>query len=665
MKSFFKCYFVIYTALFSCQEENRFKIDHHQLAKEYYNEDAEWYVKNIPFFECSDKIIQDVYYYRWELFKAHIRNVGVNEYVITEFIDHVPWDREPYCTINAASMHHIYEGRWLKDQCYMDGYINYLFYKGGNDRRYSESIADATYARHLVNGDKKFIVDQLDSMIAIQNRWADHYDSAKNLYYIPAMPDATEYNIAAVDASGGKGGFEGGEAFRPTINSYMFSNALAISKIAALAGREKTSKQYQAQADQLKNNIQNYLWNDDLVHFTDRYKVNNQFVKYWEFIRGRELAGFAPWYFNLPDDQPKYHQAWKHLKDTSQLLGKFGFRTNEPSYQYYFKQLAWFNGKRSSQWNGPSWPYQTSQALTGMANFIQHYDQSILTPSDYVNSLRLFARQHLLPAGTINLVENYDPNFGGPIVHEYWSDHYLHSTFNNLVISGLCGIQPSEGDSLDINQIIDSSIKYYCLSGLSYHGHDITVLYDDSGEKYKIGKGVKVFVDGEEVRLTQRRNSFRVYVGKQVRSITTTNPVNQALNISKHRFPKISASVNTDSTYQLNDGRIWYFTEIKNQWSTWNSTNTDDWVTIEFDGPRNISEIKLYPVVNRKFMLPQGIKFESKMNNDWKSISAQESPTALKPNSVNRWHLPNTSTTSIRIRFTHTDPVAFTEIECF
>ena len=31
-------------------------------------------------------------------------------------------------------MHHIYEGRWLKDDRYMDGYINYMYQNGGNDR---------------------------------------------------------------------------------------------------------------------------------------------------------------------------------------------------------------------------------------------------------------------------------------------------------------------------------------------------------------------------------------------------------------------------------------------------------------------------------------------------------------------------------------------------
>ena len=121
-------------------------LNHNMFAKKYYGADAQWYLDNIPFFECSDKQMERVYYYRWKLYKAHIRSIGNNGYVITEFINHVPWDRDPYCTINAASMHHIYEGRWLKDRRYMDGYINYLYQDGGNNRRYSESIADAAFA---------------------------------------------------------------------------------------------------------------------------------------------------------------------------------------------------------------------------------------------------------------------------------------------------------------------------------------------------------------------------------------------------------------------------------------------------------------------------------------------------------------------------------------
>src|SRR6476620_3572794 len=51
-------------------------LDRNKLAKEYYHEDARWFLDNTPFFECSDKQVEQVYYYRWKMYKAHIRNVG-------------------------------------------------------------------------------------------------------------------------------------------------------------------------------------------------------------------------------------------------------------------------------------------------------------------------------------------------------------------------------------------------------------------------------------------------------------------------------------------------------------------------------------------------------------------------------------------------------------
>jgi F5/8 type C domain/Trehalase len=655
------------TILTSCAVEKNNPPELSQLVKSYFKEDAAWYEANIPFFECSDKQIEQVYYYRWKLYKAHIRNVGTNQYIITEFINHVSWDRDPYCTINAASMHHIMEGRWLRDARYLDGYINNLYDDGGNNRRYSESIADATYARFLVNDDKRFVEHHLDSMKNIYGQWADHYDSVKNLYYIPAMPDATEYNIAAIDASGGKDGFEGGEAFRPTINSYQYANALAISKIAALKGDNITSQTYLKKALDLKNLIQQYLWNEQMEHFVDRYKVNNQYVKYWDFIRGRELAGFAPWYFNLPDDNPKYHTAWKHLTDTSQLLGAYGFRTNEPSYPYYFHQFLWYEGKRGSQWNGPEWPYQTSQAITGMANFLQNYKQKTIQNSDYLRSLRLFTRQHFLPDGTINLVENYDPNLGGPIVFYYWSNHYLHSSYNNLIISGLCGIQPSEGNTLQIHPLIDTSIQYFCLSKLNYHGHDLTVVYDSDGTKYKLGKGLIVFVDAKKVETSRVNDSYQLNIGESIVKESKPNTPNYALNINRTGFPRASASVNNvaDSVNQAIDGRIWYFPEITNRWSTEGSTSANDWFLVDFGQVRELSDLNIYLFTDdKKFALPDDFTIEFFADNEWQSVKAKQQK--LNRNTVSVIHFDKIKATQLRLNFKHGNKeVALVEVEVY
>lgn len=644
-------------------------LDHDKLASQYFGEDAAWYRENIPFFECSDKEIEAVYYYRWQLYKAHIRSVGDNSFVITEFINHVSWDREPYCTINAASMHHIYEGRWLRDQRYMDSYIDYL-YKGGNDRRYSESIADAAYARYLVNADSAFIVAQLDSMKSIYDQWADHWEEAKQLYYIPAMPDATEFNIAAVDASGGKGGFEGGEAFRPTINSYMYGNALAISHIATMKGSKAVAEDYRQRAEQLKSNVEANLWNESFQHFMDRYKVNNEYVHYWNFIRGRELAGFAPWYFDLPADNGKFTQAWKHLTDTTRLLGKFGFRTNEPSYQYYFTQFLYHEGKRGSQWNGPSWPFQTSIALTGMSNALNDYNQNVITKSDYLHSLRLFTKQHYLPDGTINLVENYDPNIGEPIVHYRWSNHYNHSSYNNLIITGLCGIRPSKGNQLTINPLIDNTITYFCLDGIPYHGRTLTVIYDKNGTRYNQGKGLTLFVDGKRVKgtLTDGKYSFRI--GAPVYHTIVKDGNNIALNIRRKDYPIPSASVNSvpDSLYQAIDGRFWYFPEITNGWSTAGSDSLTDWYAIDFGQAKDVSSVRIYPFVdNIHFGLPDEVIVEYDRDGEWLPVKIKEHrPAILTPNTVNKMLFENVTTSSIRINFSHKSKQVFlSEIECY
>lgn len=664
---------IVMLILQSCtSEKDKPALESRKLAQQYFNEDAQWYLDNIPFFECSDKEMEAVYYYRWKMYKAHIRNTGQNKYGITEFINHMPWDREPECTINAAAMHHIYEGRWLRDDSYMNGYINYLFQDGGNNRSYSESVSDAAYARYLVNKDTAFLIKQLDSMVYSFNQWKDHHwDSSKQLYYIPAMPDATEYTIASIDASNGKAGFDSGDAFRPTINSYMYANAKAIAKTAALKGDKETYTSYLQKSNELKNIVEQSLWNPKLQHFTDRFKQNNQYVHYWDFIRGRELAGMIPWYFNLPDDKKEFNSAWKHVIDTSDLLGPHGLRTNEPSYEYYFKQIVFYEGKPGSQWNGPSWPYQTSQALTAMANMLNNYrDDVVITAADYVKLLRLYTKQHYLPNGKINLVENYDPNKGGPIVYYYWSNHYNHSSYNNLIITGLCGIRPSEGDTLDINPLIDSSIKYFYLDNVLYHGHKLSVIYDEDGSKYNVGKGLTVFVDDKESKVINENGRHRIVIGRSVKSTASSRRVNYALNVWRKGYPKPDASINNNpdtSLYQAIDGRIWYFPEVVNRWTTLGSTSNSDWYSIDFNEANEVSVMKVYFFDDAKtFSAPDGVTIEYKDNSNWRPVKLKHQPEKLTGNTVNVFEFEKISTPAIRIVFKHsTKQVAVVEAECY
>jgi hypothetical protein len=61
-------------------------LDTKSLATKYFGNDAPWYQDRIPYFECSDTEIQDVYYYRWQIFRAHQRDLGERGYISTGMI---------------------------------------------------------------------------------------------------------------------------------------------------------------------------------------------------------------------------------------------------------------------------------------------------------------------------------------------------------------------------------------------------------------------------------------------------------------------------------------------------------------------------------------------------------------------------------------------------
>jgi len=652
-------------------QNNTSFINAQRVSSEKFGNDKQWYLQNIPFFECSDKKIEGVYYYRWELYKSHLKNLGTNGYIITEFLNTMTWDLKPYNSLNDATGFHIYEGRWLKDKRYVSDYINFMYQKGGNDRHFSEAIADAAYAYYLVNPDKEFITAQLPSMVKIYNDWDDHFDKVKGLYYIEPLLDATEYTISSIDASNGKDGFRGGNSFRPSINSFMYANALAIKNIALLKNDTATARAFAQNAANIKNELQKSLWSDQFNHFIDRYKVTNQYVKYWDFIRGRELVGYVPWTYNLPDDKRNYNAAWQHMLSVDELKGPCGLRTNEPTYQYYMKQYRYYpKGERACQWNGPSWPFQTSQVLLGMANLLNNYHEHTITVKDYFNTLKQYTLQHYTKDGGFDLYEDYDPDKPEAIVAvDQRSEHYNHSEYNDLIITGLCGLRPMAGDSITINPLIDrENIKYLCLQNVSYHGHDLSIAYDETGQKYHVGKGLSVYVDGKAIIKNEPLKKQIIKLPKAIIKPITA-PINLAVNSSGRGFPRSSASY-TDSTVKItmaNDGRIWYFNNVVNYWSPKGSGNDSDWYQLEFDKSNSVKQVALYFYADgHNFNAPKSYKLDYWDGSEWKEVAKSIS----KPigNTKNLLNFSSISTTKIKVTFEQADKTHYTalaEIEAY
>ena len=77
---------------------------------------------------------------------------------------------------------------------------------------------------------------------------------------------------------------------------------------------------------------------------------------------------------------------------------------------------------------------------------------------------------------------------------------YNHSSFCDLVISGLIGVQPQLDGSIVIEPLIpEGEWEWFSLSRIPCAGKELSVVYDKTGKKYGVKPGLTVYLDGKKV----------------------------------------------------------------------------------------------------------------------------------------------------------------------
>jgi hypothetical protein len=464
-----------------------------------------WLEQNIPFFESSDKGLEEIYYFRWWTFRKHIKQTP-DGFVVTEFLPDVPWAGKSN-TISCSAAHHFYEGRWLRDRQYLADYAYFWFRKGGEPRRYSFWAADSLRAWSAVTQDQHIAVDLFPELVANYQEWEKTHQDPNGLFWQIDDRDGMEFSI-------------GGSGYRATINSYMYADAMALSDIATWVWPYKTDAalEFRSKADKIRMLVEAKLW-DETAGF---YKVLPRGTKQRQ-ADVRELHGYVPWCFNLPN--PGREVAWKQIMDPQGFFAPYGPTTAERRHPRFR-----FQHRHECLWNGPSWPFATAQALMAMANLLNNYRQDYVGKKDYLELLRIYARsQHLkLADGRVIpfIDENLDPDTGEwlarSILYQFPPEQmkgkadkdrgrdYNHSTFNDLVITGLVGLRPRLDQWVEINPLVpEGAMDYFCLDGVRYHDFNLTILYDKTGKRYGKGAGVHVFADGEEIGASPQLQWFR------------------------------------------------------------------------------------------------------------------------------------------------------------
>jgi hypothetical protein len=466
---------------------------------------SDWMARNVPLLECPDKDLEEIYYFRWWTYRKHIEQTP-DGFIITEFLPKVPWSGK-YNSINCPAGQHFYEGRWLHDPQYLDDYARFWFRKGGEPRKYSFWAADSLYSRSLVTGDFSLPKELLPDLIANYRAWEKDHLDATGLFWQEDGNDGMEVSI-------------GGSGCRATINSYQYGDALAISRIAELDGQPEVARSWAEKAASLKSLVEQKLWDPHAQFFKVLPRGKSSLVDV------RELHGFTPWYFNLPGIEKSV--AWKQLMDPKGFYAQFGPTTAEQRCPEF--AVAYVG--HECQWNGPSWPFATAVTLTAFANLLNNYSQEVVTRADYWNIFQCYVRSHRFrqippepqPAGAYHFYrvetsqpwidENLNPYDGDWIARTLLKERrqlpdergkdYNHSTFCDLVITGLVGLRPRPDETLEVNPLIPQGTwDYFCLDRVSYHGRIITILYDRTGSRYGKGAGLIILEDGKEVARSQ------------------------------------------------------------------------------------------------------------------------------------------------------------------
>jgi hypothetical protein len=631
------------------------------------NRDWDWYKARIPFFECPDADIQTTYYYRWELLTKHLTYGSPNTgYTFTEFIDRPFWSGT-YGAISCPAGHQLYEARWL----HTDAAWDYAFYwfrtPGAEPRRYSTWIADAVWATYLVDPARgpgeSSIRKLLPDLVKNYAGWEqEHFFPAVGLFWQTGHDDGMELNINSRQTPDL---VRGAPAFRPTLNAYLYADALAIARIADRVGDAKTAAAFRAKAAALKENLQTKLW-DPKRHFffpmamrdetRDGFTVKagsltHQTGKFAGDSHGRELIGYVPWQFGLPD--PGYEAAWKFLTDKDAFAAPFGPTTVERHDPLFFisKACCW--------WSGNSWPYATAQTLKALANLLQDYKQDVVTRADYLELLRTYARTHR-KNGRPYLAEACHPDTGSWDGHDSpnHSEHYFHSGYCDLVITGLVGLRPRDDDAVEVHPLAPESWDYFALDDVTYKGHRLAIVWDRTGVRYKLGPGLHVLADGERIATSPRLERL---TGKLAALPAPPRPtgglVNSAVNNDGLYFPRVSASYTAVGTspQKLIDGNSWYHATPPNRWTSQGSSNATDWVAIDFGTKRRVESVRLHLLDDGSGIVPPAkIDLEHWDGSNWVAVPGQtRTPASPTGRHANRIDFPPLDAAKLRAEFTH------------
>ncbi len=434
----------------------------------------EWLKEEIPLFSCPDKDLERTYYFRWWTYRKHIRRTEEG-YVITEFLPDVPWAAE-HNAIVAPFGHQLYEGRWLKNaDTYLGDYVRFFLKHRKSAHSYSVWFSDAVSKLISVTGNKRLAEEVFDGLCEHYELWEKTQMLENGMFRSIDDRDAMEFSISGTNEK-----LRWMWGIRPTLNSYICADALAIAGLAELLGNNEAYELYMEKYAKLRELINKNLYRDGFYrafHREDLNELNDSAFDDADRLPPRELLGYIPWMFNIPTEEQEEH--FELLMSKESFYTDFGPATAERSHPRFLYEMT-----HDCLWNGYVWPFATSQTLYALCNAIDNYGCERYKKL-YRDMLIQFAKSHNRvredgkricwidesrhPFEDVWYTRDCLERGGWNGCAERGKD-YNHSTFCDLVIGGIVGIKPTLDGGFEVKPNIPEEWDCFTLTNLHING---------------------------------------------------------------------------------------------------------------------------------------------------------------------------------------------------
>jgi hypothetical protein len=315
----------------------------------------------------------------------------------------------------------------------------------------------------------------------------------------------------------------------------------------------------------------------------------------------------------MPSRGKGYEQAWKYLVDPKFFQAPFGPSTVERHDPMFILQphCCW--------WSGQSWPYATTQTLKALANVLQFrspgFDndgsglQEVVSAKDYVALLNTYARTHR-KAGRPYLAEACHPDTGSFDGHDAYnhSEHYFHSGYADLVITGLAGLVPRPDDTLEIRPLFPPEWDFFRLDRVIYRGREVAVVWDRDGSRYGLGAGLHLLADGGVIASSPTVGRLTATLPPVSAALVAAGLVDEGLKPGIEPT-RVNVAVNNDGTYfprltpgsirpgssaaALADGVAWYLVSPPNRWES-ATAGAPESLVLDLGIPRRVDTLALF-----------------------------------------------------------------------